>query len=835
MRQVLNLLTQDLTTEKIAEKIAEELTVSLAKNLSENAAENGIANPSWSILDTQEQWQAFSQPVGDDAAQPLVQSSLLLDGLRCAACSGIIERGLQAMPGVVSARVSMSKRRAVVIWSPALTLPSKILHAVQVLGYSASPASHNENQLNATAKSRAAFWRWMVAGFCMMQVMMYASPSYFTKASEISNDIRYLLNWASWLLSLPVLLFSSSTFFSNAFRDLKLRQISMDLPVALGIAITFLVSSAATFEPNSWWGHTVYFDSMTMFVFFLLSARLIEVKLHSKTLGSLELLVSRIPENTERLNADGSFSRVLNSQLKVGDIVRVNLGEAFPADGELVLLGTHLGSVGLANTGLNSIAQNSITVDESLLTGESTPIQKNLHDKVIAGSYNLGQTVHVALETIGESTQYGKIVNLINQAAIEKPRLSQLADRVARPFLLFVIFSAGLAAVLLWDVDRGRALMTAAAVLIVTCPCALSLATPAAMLASASAFVKRGILIKRLQAIESIANVDTVIFDKTGTLTEDHIQVMEISHKEGLSAVSALALAASIAQYSQHPISRALLKNYQQNSLKNSAPDSNPSLDKIDLVDVHEEIGAGISATVKNNVTASSLQILITGRLKFGSAKFCATKVTEELQQQVYLTDDNGWLATFSLQEAIKPNAATAIQQLKDIHLNVELLSGDQSYTVMHMANQIGISQFQSACSPNDKLLRLQTLKQLGKKILMVGDGLNDGPILASAHVSIAMGKGVPLTLAHADYILLNGDISLIPQLIRHAQKTMNIIKQNIAWAIVYNLVSIPLAFSGVLSAWLAGLGMAVSSLIVVVNALRLTSFSSTTTPTKAC
>ncbi len=784
------MLTHDLTAEIIADTSA--------------------ANSSWSILDTQDQWQSFSQPVGDDPTQPLVQSSLLLDGLRCAACSGIIERGLQAVPGVMSARVSMSKRRAVVIWSPAITLPSKILRAVQVLGYSASPASHNENQLNATAKSRAAFWRWMVAGFCMMQVMMYASPSYFTKAGEISSDIRYLLNWASWLLSLPVLLFSSSTFFSNAFRDLKLRQISMDLPVALGIGITFLVSSAATFEPNSWWGHTVYFDSMTMFVFFLLSARLIEVKLHSKTLGSLELLVSRIPENTERQNLDGTFSRVLNSQLKIGDIVRVNIGEAFPADGELVLLGTSL---------------DSISVDESLLTGESTPIQKKLHDKVIAGSYNLGQTVHVALETIGESTQYGQIVNLINQAAIEKPRLSQLADRVARPFLLFVILSAGIAAALLWDIDRGRALMTAAAVLIVTCPCALSLATPAAMLASASAFVKRGILIRRLQAIESIANVDTVIFDKTGTLTEDHIQVMSISHKDGLTETSALALAASIAQHSQHPISRALLKNHQQNA----AQDSTVTLDKFELVDVQEETGAGISAVIKNSAADTSL---ISGRLKFGSAKFCGTKVTEEFQQQVYLADDNGWLATFSLQEAIKPNAAEAIKQLKEINLNVELLSGDQSHTVVSMANIIGITQFQAACSPNDKLHRLQALKQQGKKVLMVGDGLNDGPILASAHVSIAMGKGVPLTLAHADYILLNGDVSQIPQLIRHAQRTMNIIKQNIAWAIVYNLVSIPLAFTGVLSAWLAGLGMAVSSLIVVANALRLTNFS--TSPTKA-
>jgi Cu2+-exporting ATPase len=754
-----------------------------------------LPNPSWVILDTQEQWQRFSQPFGDDPARPLVQSSLLLDDLRCAACSGIVERGLSGLPGIVSARVSMSKKRAVVVWSPELTRPSSILTAIQALGYSASPASHNENQLNATAKNRAAFWRWLVAGFCMMQVMMYASPSYFTKAGDIESDISHLLNWAAWLLSLPVMLFSCNSFFSNALRDLKFRRISMDLPVALGIAITFIVSSAATFDPSGWWGNVVYFDSLTMFVFFLLSARLIEVKLHSKTLGAMEALVSRIPENIERQNADGSYSRVLNSQLNIGDIVRVHIGEAFPADGTLI--------------------SGSTKVDESLLTGESTAIHKNLHDQVIAGSYNLGNTVNVALETIGESTQYGQIVHLINQAAIEKPRLSQLADRVARPFLLFVILSAVVAGALLWNVDHGRALMTAAAVLIVTCPCALSLATPAAMLASASAFVKRGILIRRLQAIESIANIDTVIFDKTGTLTDNHIEVKSIRVKAGLSEGDALGLAAALAQHSLHPVSRALVNANMQNSVQNIA---------VELADIQEHVGAGMSATLKNNT-------LYLGQLKLGSAKFCGVQSHENMPenmhyQQVFMADEAGWLATFHLQEAIKTNAAETIAQLKDTKLAVELLSGDQLHTVENTANAIGITQFQAACNPNDKLLRLQALKEQGKKVLMVGDGLNDGPILASAHVSIAMGKGVPLTLAHADYVLLSGDISQIPPLIRHAKKTMFIIKQNIAWAIVYNLSCIPLAFFGLITAWQAGLGMAISSIIVIVNALRLSNFS---------
>jgi len=772
------------------------------------SAEDTPSNAAWTILDTEDQWQAFSKPIANQdiqSSQQLVQSDLLLDGLRCAACSGIIEQGLKSTPGIVSARVSMSKKRAVVVWSPSATLPSKILTAIHDLGYSAFPATQHEDDLASLQKQRAAFWRWMVSGFCMMQVMMYASPTYFTTPGEISSDILHLLNWASWLLSLPVLLFSSSAFFSNALRDLKQKQISMDLPVALGIIITFIVSSAATFDPSGWWGSTVYFDSLTMFVFFLLSARLVEVKLHRKTLGALDNLASRIPENTERQNPDGTFTRVLNTKLKVSDIVRVQIGEAFPADGKII--------------------SGNTSVDESLLTGESTPIQKNLNDDVIAGSYNLRQPVCITLNTIGESTKYGQIVNLINNAAVEKPRLSKLADRVARPFLIFVMLSAAIAAALLWNIDHGRALMTAAAVLIVTCPCALSLATPAAMLASASAFVKRGILIKRIQAIENIADVDTIIFDKTGTLTEDHIQIKTIVTKAGLTESAALTLATAIAQHSMHPISRALVNAHKANDLPSP---------EIELNDIEETSGAGISATVKSGTADASLleHSAVGNELKLGSAIFCGIAETNTSTQQVYLANKQGWLATFTLQEAIKHNAALAIASLKEAKLAIELLSGDRSSAVENTANQIGITQFQSACSPEDKLLHLQALKREGKKVLMVGDGLNDGPILASAHVSIAMGKGVPLTLAHADYVFLNGDISQIPHLIRHAKQTMRIIKENIAWAIVYNLISIPLAFFGILSAWLAGLGMAVSSLIVVANALRLTKFASPETDT---
>jgi P-type Cu2+ transporter len=779
----------------------------------------------WTVLDTPEQWLQFSQTVSNATTRPanehtgtasLVESQLLLNGLYCAACSGIIERGLLALPGVIIARVSIAKNRAVVTWSPSLTKPSLMIEAITALGYGAVPASHPRDQAAALAKQRTAFWRWMVAGFCMMQVMMYAGPSYFTQTTDMTTDMRQLLNWASWLLSLPVMLFSSKGFFSQALNDLKTGKISMDLPVALGILITFIVSSAATFEPNSWWGNTVYFDSLTMFVFFILSARLIEAKLNSKTMGALETLISRMPESISRQNKDGSFSRVLNHELKIGDIVQVSLGEAFPGDGKLV------GERSDINTVITS-------VDESLLTGEAKPIAKTLDDKVIAGSFNLGRVVLLCIEKLGNNTQFGQIVQLIQQAGMEKPRLAKIADAIAKPFLILVLTSATLAAALLWQVDRGQALMTAAAVLIVTCPCALSLATPAAMLASASAFVKRGILIRNLQAIESIAEIDTIIFDKTGTLTEADMQVTALSHAPRIEKSQAIVIASQLATRSLHPVAKAVLQYGMA---------SNQTAKTINMHNVKEIVGGGLRGIVTENLTTFDRYMTpIHGEIKLGSAVFCELDIGQLMSenkdsqsydnnQYVYLADNQGWLATFTLQEHLKPGVASMVGALKKARINVQIVSGDQAQSVAKVAQNIGVNDYLSAQNPQQKLAHLQALKMAGHKVLMVGDGLNDGPTVASAHASIAMGKGVPLTLAQADYILLHGDVAQIPALIAHAKKAMRIIKQNLFWALVYNAVCIPLAFFGVLSAWLAGLGMAVSSLVVILNALRQTHYT---------
>lgn len=765
------------------------------------------SNAHFGVLDTEEAWQTFSEPVQRPHGETLVKSDLLLDGLHCAACSGIIERGLNTLPGVIEAKVSASRKRATVLWNPAVLKPSQMFDKVVDLGYTAIPATHQKDIKALQKKQRTALWRWMVAGFCMMQVMMYAGAHYFTESGEIAPDSERILNWASWLLTLPVMLFSSQPFFKNAFNDLKHRRISMDLPVALGILITFVVSTASTFDHSGQWGAQVYFDSLTMFVFFLLSARLIEAKMHHRTVGALEAILSRLPDSCEKLGSDGQYHRVLNHALNVGDTVRVNLGEAFPADGRLL--------------------SDTTRVDESLLTGESKPVEKTQGQPVIAGSFNLGPSVTMEIETLGHATQYGQIVSMIKQAAEEKPRLTEMADKVARPFLWGVLLAALFAAVLVWDQGRNQALMTAAAVLIVTCPCALSLAAPAAMLTSAGALINKGLLVKRLQAIENLTQINTVIFDKTGTLTNHTPNIHAITHRPTVSRESVLTIAGLLASQSRHPLAHAIQAHTEIRSLLQQHPPLS--------IEANESIGQGMAI----QLTASALKQLAladveAGEFKLGSAHFCGTSVTETRVQTIYLADQSGWLATLAFDESIKEDAKDTVTWLKNQGIHIELLSGDQSEAVASVAQALGITSYKAGCRPEDKFAHLNTLKQQGKHILMVGDGLNDGPTLAAAHVSLAIGKGVPLAISQSDLVLLSDHLSLLPTLFKHARKTLHIIKQNIAWAVIYNIVCIPLAFFGLLPAWLAGLGMAVSSLFVILNALRLGRISMTHTTSNA-
>ena len=735
------------------------------------------------LLDDAQEWSAFSRP--SNRAADCWESSVVIEGMHCAACSYTVEDAIAAVPGVLQVQVSASSQRAKVVWNAAEVQPSAWMLAIQQRGYRAVPANDVFASERRRIETRKALWRWMVAGLCMMQVMMYAYPAYTAHPGDLTPEMEQLLRWASWVLSLPVMLFSCGPFFSNAWRDLRHGSVSMDLPVAIGIAITFGVSSVGTFEPGGAFGREVYFDSFTMFVFFLLTGRWLELRLRDRTAGSLEVLMNRLPESMERLDAQGIFQRVATRRLQVGDLVRVHPGEAFVADGV--------------------VEQGETLVDEALLTGESHALYRGPGDTVIAGSHNLGSSVQVRLHAVGEQTRFSQIVALMQSTSTTKPTTAALADRLAKPFLIGVLFAAALSCLWWWQTDPEHALMVAVAVLVVTCPCALSLATPAAMLAAAGNLARSGVLVRNLRALEALSEVDIVVFDKTGTLTEEGMAIGRVEVREGISVAQAVQMAAALAAHSLHPVSKALVATSKL-PLYQATPWVCES--------VREQVGQGLEAQATLGERSE--------RLRLGSGTFCGTDSTPNGDLRVHLSDTYGWLASFEMREQIRPEAAQVVVALAQAGIHVHLMSGDGAESVQRVAQAVGIQNAQGTCTPAGKLASLRDLQSRGHKVLMVGDGLNDGPVLAGAHVSIAFGQAVPLAQAQSDFVVLGERLMSIVHAVQLARQTMSVVRQNLWWALLYNAACVPLAVAGLLPAWLAGLGMACSSLIVIVNALRL-------------
>ena len=711
----------------------------------------------------------------------------MIEGMHCAACALSIEDALQQVPGVRNVEVSAGSHRAKVVWESATVAPSGWMRAVLAAGYRALPANDAFARARRLAGSRKALWRMMVAGLCMMQVMMYAYPAYVAQPGDLTPELEQLLRWASWVLTLPVILFSCGPFFNNAWQDVLHRRVSMDLPVALGMLITFVVSSAGTFDPAGIFGHEVFFDSLTMFVFFLLTGRWLELRLRDRTAGALETLMNRLPDSVLRCKSDGQFERVSVRRLQAGDVVRVLPGEAFPADGVLL--------------------QGHTSVDEALLTGESRPLTRQVGDEVISGSHNLSAVVQMRVDRVGAQTRFAQIVNLMESASTSKPALARLADTIAKPFLVGVLLAAGLACAYWWQTDPERALMVAVSVLIVTCPCALSLATPAAMLSAAGALARRGVLVRRLDAFESLAAVDAVMFDKTGTLTRDAMVVNQIHVRQGMTQQQALALAAALAQHSLHPLSRALV----------AAASLADGTEHWRVAQVTEQAGQGLRAEASSADGGGATFVL-----RLGSASFCDVAPVNSSALQVHLSDAAGWLASFEFQEDIRQDAQETVAALQRAGIRVYLLSGDASDAALRVAEKVGIREVRGNCSPQDKLDFLRESQVQGQKVAVVGDGLNDGPVLAGAHVSFAFGQAVPLAQAQADFLVSGGRLTNVVDALLLSRRTLTIVRQNLGWAAVYNAVCVPLAVFGLLPAWLAGLGMAGSSLLVVVNALRL-------------
>ena len=705
-------------------------------------------------------------PSASGASAPIPSQSLTLQvgGLHCAACADLLRQRLEALPGVQRAGVGYAAALAWVEFQPDQVALATLQAAGRSAGYELVPAQPEAAAALRRREARTMLWRVFVAWFCMMQVMMLAAPTYFDSGAEVPPDLRALLHGASWVLSLPVILFAAGPFLRGAWRSLQQRRLGMDVPVALGILLTFGASTVGLADPAGPLGDAIYLDSLTMFVAFLLGARWLERRARHAAAASLEALDDALPTQVCRLTTLG-WETVPRSELRTGDRIQVALGETVPADGLLL--------------------EAPALVDEALLSGEARPVPRQPGEALVAGSLNLGAPLQLQVQAVGEQTRHAALSRLLQQALTERPAWAREADRWAPAFLALVLLLAAGAGLAWWWLEPGRALGVVAAVLVVTCPCALALAAPAALVASARALAGQGVWLQRLPALERLASISHVVLDKTGTLTEPVVRAPVGTDPEQLAA------AVGLAQWSRHPLAKALAR----------LPLDRPAWR---WSEVQEQPGHGLRA----RDPAGHWCWL--GRAPDGAAPLAFGR------------EDGGLRLDFVVDEQARPAARSSLLRLRGLGLKLSLLSGDRPERVAALAAQLDLAQARGACSPEDKRQAVQALQAAGDCVLMVGDGLNDAPVLAQADASVALGEGAGLARQGADLTLLRNDLAALPELLLQARRTRRVMRQNLAWAAAYNLLAVPLAVSGQLAPWAAGLGMALSSLLVVGNALRL-------------
>ena len=708
---------------------------------------------------------------------------LALDRISCTACVWLNERNLRAIPGVVRADVNAATHRALVAWDERKVRLGQILEAVRAIGYDAYPFDPQRQSQLDTGARRGALWRLFVSGFAAMQVMMYAIPAYLDHGATLAPDAAALMRWAGLALTLPVILFACGPFFGPAWGELRRGRIGLDAPIALGILAGFGASAWATLAG----GGEVYFDSIAMLVFLLLAARGAEAAARRRAARSLDPLLRWMPSFALRMRTS-SFSaqteRIAAHELVPGDFALVPAGERVPADGTVV--------------------QGASSADESLLTGESLPVPKGPGACLIAGSVNLEQPLVLRVERAGGETKAAAILRLVERAGASRPALVADADRIARA-LTWVVLATAVAAFAAWlQIAPERALWVAVAVLVVTCPCALALAAPIALSACTAQLLARGVVLTRARAIEALARATDVVLDKTGTLTQGKLRIVRTVACGALPQADCLRLARSMETGSRHPIAAAF--------------EAATAGDAASVAGIAHFPGNGIEATFGGR------------RVRIGTERFCRELARSDLpvvrahehRSVVCLADESGWLAVFDLEDAPREQAGAFVAALRNANVRVHLVSGDRREAVAAAASTFGIAQFAGDAQPQAKLEYVERLQRAGRVVVMIGDGMNDAPVLARADASIAMGSGAEVAQLNSDVVLLGSRLDAALAAFPLARRTMRVIRQNFAWAIAYNALALPAAALGWVGPWEAAIGMAASSIIVALNSLRL-------------
>jgi len=720
-----------------------------------------------------EQLQALIHYDNDDVQSEFVRNSkdssevtLSLEGVSCAACAWLIEKQVSTKSGVLSIRVNTTTNRALLAWDKSQARLSEILSLIHRLGYKAAPFEADKQEAAYHEQMKQYLYRLGIAGLATMQVMMLAVALYLEVFGDLEPEFKNYFRWVSLIFATPVMLYSALPFYINAWRSIRSRTLGMDVPVSIAMIFAYCASLVATVTEQG----EVFFESISMFAFFLLVGRFLEMRARRKAAAASGNLLKLIPAIANKLNGD----QVPVKTLKVGDQIRVLPGEHIPADGKII--------------------SGRVHIDESMLTGESLPVVKQADDHVFAGTLNGEESFELEVASSKADSMISNIVRLQDEAQLSKPKIAEIADVVARYFVaVILIIAAG--TWFYWHSSKpDDAFWIMLSVLVATCPCALSLATPTALTCATSRMGNLGILLRKSHVFETLCKVNHLIVDKTGTLTHGDIEINDVGLYADLTKDEALAVAASLESHANHPIARAF-KPYA---------DFN-----VTVSDVENVIGSGIKGIYQDK------------EVKIGSAQFVLGKANASKANSVFLSIAGEHVATFGYRDPIRVETKEFIDQFQSSGVKVTLLTGDTKQNAELVANQIGIKDVVAGAKPQDKLSYLQQVDS-DDITMMIGDGINDAPTLAGAHLSIAMGGGADVAKASADMVLLGDRLDRILEARELALQTRKIIRENLAWSLGYNLLILPLAVAGFVAPYFAVVGMSASSIIVVSNSLRL-------------
>lgn len=726
----------------------------------------------FSAFDRDDVQREHSRQVSPDCRE----ITLVVEGMRCAACAWLIDRALTQIEGVEEVQSNAMSGRVQVRWQPSKTPLSASLKRLAALGYSPHLAPGEALEQARTKERNTLLMRLGVAGLGALQTMMFAEALYLDTAGEMSDPTRDFFRWIAFAVAAPVVFYSGWPFLVGMWRELQHRRFGMDTLVASSVLLAYFASLYETVRG----GRHVWFDAAVMFVFLLLAARYVERMARQRANAAVDALARARPALAWRVLADGGTEQVPVAQLQPDDPVRVGVGEIVPTDGNL----------------LEGIGE----VDEALLSGESRPVEKQIGDALFAGSTVRRVPLQLRVTRTGQDTRLSHLVQLVERAQNSRPKIAQLADRISAHFVAALAVIA-LGVYWAWSLyTPERAFEVALAVLVVSCPCALSLALPAALATAAGALTRLGALPLKPDALTELAEVDTVIFDKTGTLTRGRPEIRALgllpaADAQGWQATDALRVAAALERETGHPLAQAFAH-----------------IDSPPAEQVRVEPGAGVEGKFDGRMWRLGKHAWACGLSSVGI----------EDDHGIWLGDgQRGW-ARFELQDALREDAAEAINALRAFGLRIEILSGDAAQAVEDTASALGVSLWHARQSPEDKLAWVRQRQFEGHRVAMLGDGINDAPVLAGANVSIALGGGASMAHRAADLVLTADALSRIPELFSLARRTRRIIRENLAWALAYNLLALPFSAMGWVTPWMAALGMACSSLLVTLNALRL-------------